>query len=106
MVSANICIGLGVIFFWVGFIIDKIYNCPSLNTSIILRDNIISLTVGIIFGLGLLMAGMVRRINILQFLWMGKDWNPSLLFVLGSGVIFNLIVFNYMIKIKKVPVFA
>ena len=53
-----------------------------------------------------MVAGMVRRRNILQFLYMGKDWNPSLLFVLGCGVIFNLVVFNYMIRVKKTPLFG
>jgi uncharacterized membrane protein YedE/YeeE len=62
--------------------------------------------VGIIFGTGLLVAGMVRRRNILQFLAIGRDWNPSLLFVLGCGVMLNLVVFNYMIRIKKLPIFG
>lgn len=66
----------------------------------------ISLLVGIIFGTGLLVAGMVRRQNILHFLAIGRDWNPSLLFVLGCGVILNLFAFNYMIRIKRVPVFG
>jgi hypothetical protein len=60
--------------------------------------------VGLIFGAGLVVAGMARRRNILSFLAMGKNWNPSLLFVLGCGVMFNLIVFNYMIRIKKIPI--
>jgi hypothetical protein len=64
------------------------------------------LLVGIIFGTGLLVAGMVRRRNILQFLAIGRDWNPSLLFVLGCGVMLNLVVFNYMIRIKKLPIFG
>ena len=37
---------------------------------------------------------------------MGPQWNPSLLFVLGCGVCLNLVVFNYMIRIKKVPFFG
>ena len=49
---------------------------------------------------------MARRRNILLFLSMGVDWNPSLLLVLGCGVILNLIVFNYMIRVKKIPVFG
>jgi len=57
--------------------------------------------VGLIFGAGLLVAGMVRRSNVIGFLALGKDWNPSLIFVLGAGVIINLIVFNYMIRIEK-----
>ena len=54
----------------------------------------------------MIVSGMTRRINILQFLWMGKDWNPSLLFVLGCGVLVNLITFNYMIRVRKAPVFG
>jgi uncharacterized protein len=61
--------------------------------------------VGIIFGCGLLLAGMVRRSNILGFLGLGQDWNPSLLFVLGCGVIVNLITFNYMLRVKYFPLY-
>ena len=49
---------------------------------------------------------MTRRINIISFLWVSKDWNPSLLFVLGSGVILNLAIFNYMIRVKKSPIYG
>lgn len=61
---------------------------------------------GFLFATGLVVAGMCRRRNILQFLWIGKDWNPSLLFVLGCGAIVNLIVFQYMIRVKKVPYYG
>lgn len=60
----------------------------------------ITFLVGLIFGIGLLVAGMVRRSNILSFLGLGTDWNPSLLFVLGCGVLINLVTFNYMLKVK------
>jgi uncharacterized membrane protein YedE/YeeE len=46
---------------------------------------------------------MVRRSNVINFLALGSNWNPSLMFVLGGGVITNLIFFTYMIKIKKSP---
>ena len=49
---------------------------------------------------------MCRRINILSFLWIGEDWNPSLLFVLGAGLIVGLISFNYMIRVKKTPMYG
>lgn len=49
---------------------------------------------------------MARRINILKFLWMGKDWNPSLLFVLGCGAFVNLITFNYMLRVRKTPIYG
>lgn len=49
---------------------------------------------------------MVRRSNVIMFLALGKDWNPSLMFVLGAGVMINLVVFTYMIKFRKVPLFG
>jgi len=59
---------------------------------------------GLIFGAGLLVAGMVRRSNIIMFLALGKDWNPSLIFVLGCGLAVNLVFFTYMIKVRKEPI--
>ena len=70
------------------------------STSSIVLDEVITFIVGFLFGVGLLVAGMVRRINILGFLGLGTDWNPSLLFVLGCGVIINVITFSYMICYK------
>lgn len=100
-ISSNLCIFLGLALFAIAFALEKVHNRPSEENGVILRDNFISLAVGLLFGLGLAVAGMTRRRNIMQFLWMGKDWNPSLLFVLGCGVIVNLISFNYMIRVKK-----
>lgn len=80
--------------------VEKKKLSPSKETITIARDNGISFLVGFLFGIGLLVAGMTRRRNILSFLWIGKDWNPSLLFVLGCGVIINFLVFNYMIRVK------
>jgi len=63
-------------------------------------DQLLTFLVGLIFGIGLLVSGMVRRTNIIGFLGIGHNWNPSLLFVLGVGVLINLIFFTYMIKIR------
>jgi uncharacterized membrane protein YedE/YeeE len=104
LISANVCIALAAVFMVVSFGIKFFYHHE--EGSAVLRDNFISLFVGLIFGTGLIISGMSRRINILQFLWMCKIWNPSLLFVLGCGVMVNLVVFNYMIRIKKVPIFG
>lgn len=66
----------------------------------IVIDQLITFLVGAIFGCGLLLSGMVRRANIIEFLQLNNGWNPSLLFVLGCGVGVNLITFSYMLKIK------
>lgn len=64
------------------------------------RDQTITWLVGVLFGCGLLVSGMVRRINILSFLAMHEGWNPSLLLVLGCGVGVNFATFNYMLRIR------
>lgn len=66
----------------------------------IVVDQLITFLVGLLFGVGLLVSGMVRRSNILGFLALGENWNPSLLFVLGCAVLVNLATFNYMLRVK------
>lgn len=45
-----------------------------------------------------MVSGMSRRANVLHFLQINENWNPALLFVLGSGVLVNVIVFTIMRK--------
>ena len=72
----------------------------NMETDEIGKDQMITWAKGLLFGTGLLVSGMVRRINIIGFLAMHDGWNPSLLFVLGCGVGVNLITFNYMIRVR------
>lgn len=90
----------------IGFIIKK-KNTPIdiMDSTHQIRDQVIVFIVGLLFAIGLMMAGMTRRINILQFLWIGKSWNPQLLFVLGCGVVLNFVTFQYMIRHRKNPMF-
>ena len=50
--------------------------------------------IGVIFGCGLMIAGMSKRTNIYGFLELNSSWDPSLLFVLMTGVMVNLITFH------------
>ena len=52
------------------------------------------------FGVGLMGAGMSRRTKIYGFLHLDKNWDPSLLFVLMTGVLINIFTFN-LINRKK-----
>lgn len=54
--------------------------------------------IGIVFGCGLMVAGMSQRSKIYGFLELNSSWDPSLLFVLMTGVIINVITFNFIIK--------
>jgi uncharacterized membrane protein YedE/YeeE len=57
------------------------------------------LCIGIIFGCGLMIAGMSQRTKIYGFLELNKDWDPSLLFVLMTGVMINLVTFTLIKKL-------
>ncbi|PCD78407.1 DUF6691 family protein [Acetobacter orleanensis] len=41
---------------------------------------------GIIFSLGLILGGILNPSNVLSFLNVSGNWNPALVFVLGSAV--------------------
>mmetsp|Transcript_282 Transcript_282/g.27 ORF Transcript_282/g.27 Transcript_282/m.27 type:complete len:169 (+) Transcript_282:558-1064(+) len=76
------------------------------NFKIKIGNNLVSLLTGILFALGLIISGMVKRHVVLGFLTIGPGWNPSLMFVLGCAVAPNLLTF-YLIKKKTTkPLFA
>lgn len=97
-VTANVFMAIGILLPVVGyFLADK---GPSFSLGGYLKEYIIVFMVGLIFGLGLMISGMTRRLKIMRFLQIGEDWDPSLLFVLGCGCAINLLTFNYMIRIR------
>lgn len=59
-------------------------------------NNLVGLLTGILFALGLIISGMVKRHVVLGFLTIGSGWNPSLMFVLGCAVAPNLLTFYLM----------
>jgi uncharacterized membrane protein YedE/YeeE len=61
---------------------------------------LISLLVGIIFGMGLIIAQMNNPSKIIGFLTLGENWDPSLLFVMTSAVFISFFAFNFA-KQKK-----
>lgn len=61
--------------------------------------------VGLLFGFGLGLSGMLKRSKIVGFLRFDSNWDPSLLFVLATPVLINLVTFQYMIHRKKSFVF-
>jgi len=65
-------------------------------------NKILYLISGILFGFGLSLSGMIDPLKIKGFLSVGfEDWNPALLFVLGSAVPVYFAVFTYLRKKKK-----
>jgi uncharacterized membrane protein YedE/YeeE len=60
--------------------------------------------VGLLFGAGLIISGMVSRAKILNFLTFSEKWDPSLLIVFGTGVGINLIGYQLILKFRAKPV--
>lgn len=54
--------------------------------------------IGVVFGCGLMVAGMSQRSKIYGFLQLDSNWDPSLLLVLMTGVLINVVTFNLIIK--------
>ena len=62
---------------------------------------IIALLVGIIFGVGLIIAQMTNPSKIIGFLTFGQNWDSSLLFVMASAVFFSFLAFNFIKQNNK-----
>ena len=60
--------------------------------------------IGLIFGSGLVLAGMSDPAKVLNFLDVAGSWDPSLAFVMGGGVIVTFLGYRYVLKQKR-PIF-
>ncbi|PXF31090.1 hypothetical protein WH50_11705 [Pokkaliibacter plantistimulans] len=56
--------------------------------------NLSSLISGLIFGIGLLLAGMANPAKVLGFLDLAGIWDPSLALVMGGAIAVGLIAFT------------
>ena len=68
-------------------------------------NKIISLTAGIIFGIGLVVSEMVNPAKVLAFLDLFGNWDPSLPFVMIGALIVSSPLFH-IIKNKEKPLLA
>ena len=66
--------------------------------------NTITFLAGLIFGLGLVVSGMTNPANIIGFLDIAGDWNPSLAFVMMGGISITFFAFCYIAN-KKLTLF-
>ena len=64
-----------------------------------------ALTSGTIVGLGLAISGMNNTQRVLGFLDLAGDWDPTLAFVMGSGLVVAFIGFRFVLK-SPAPLFA
>lgn len=70
-----------------------------------MRTSLSSFGVGLLFALGLGLAGMTRPENVVSFLDILGAWNPSLIFVMAGALAVHMFLFRVIIK-RKSPLFA
>ncbi|WP_374788786.1 DUF6691 family protein [Brucella oryzae] len=63
-----------------------------------------SLAAGLLFGLGLAISGLLNPAKVKAFLDITGAWDPSLIFVLGAGVVVAFIGYRIAFAINK-PLF-
>ena len=61
--------------------------------------------VGLIFAVGLGIAGMTQPGKVVGFLDIFGEWNPSLIFVM-IGALFVHIIFYHLVRKRNAPLFA
>ncbi len=65
---------------------------------------VFALFAGLLFGLGMIISGMINPGKVLNFLDITGTWDPSLLLVLGSAVIIAIPGFRFSQQLQK-PLF-
>ncbi len=70
-----------------------------------MKQNLIALFSGLLFGFGLSLSQMIDRDRVLGFLDVLGDWDPTLLFVLGGAVGVTVIAFRFVLRLPQ-PIFA
>ncbi len=62
--------------------------------------------IGILFGLGITVSGMINPAKVLNFFDLAGNWDPSLAFVMGGGLVTALIGYRLVFGRLKAPLFG
>jgi uncharacterized membrane protein YedE/YeeE len=57
--------------------------------------------VGLVFGIGLIIAGMTNPAKVQGFLDLAGNWDPSLAFVMGGAILVGLVAFRFAGKRQR-----
>lgn len=61
--------------------------------------------IGLLFGLGIVISGMVNPAKVLNFFDLVGSWDPSLIFVMGGALVTTLIGYRIVLK-RNAPLLA
>lgn len=57
--------------------------------------------VGLVFGIGLVVAGMTDPAKVKGFLDLAGQWDPSLAFVMGGAILVGMLVFPFAVERQR-----
>ncbi|WP_407334223.1 DUF6691 family protein [Enterovibrio sp. 27052020O] len=66
----------------------------------------IALLAGVLFGLGMMISGMVNPANVIGFLDIFGQWNPSLAFVMGGALLVFTPGYFFLIRKQAKPMLS
>ncbi len=61
-----------------------------------MKNTLLSGLAGLVFGVGLLVAGMTRPSKVVAFLDVSGDWDPSLAFVMIGAIAVHFIAYRFV----------
>ncbi len=70
-----------------------------------MKNVIVPLTSGVIFSIGLVIAGMTNPAKVIGFLNIFGNWDPSLIFVIGGAIIISMPALLISSKKMSAPLF-
>lgn len=99
-ITSFICIGVGVALLIASFILDKgDFN----NASRVIRKVGSSFVFSFVISAGLLISGMVRRVNVIFGFCVIEKWSPILLITIAVTALLCFLFFTVMDKFKDRP---
>jgi len=60
----------------------------------VVKDILLSFSIGNLLSLGMMISGLARRHQVLDFLSLNERWNPFFLFVIAGVMLGNFLMFN------------
>ncbi len=70
-----------------------------------MKQNLLALLAGLLFGLGLCVSEMASPAKVLNFLDVAGNWDPSLMLVMGGALAVTILAFRLVLK-RKEPIFS
>jgi uncharacterized protein len=68
-------------------------------------NRIAALVSGLLFGAGVTLSGMVNPMKVLNFMDIAGNWDPTLIFVMGAGLLVTFIGYR-LVFARQHPLFA